>query len=184
MVLKDIAFDDPAFDDSLHYLVPAEIRAVKTPPLPSVDVVTPWSPDPKTELINPWRYWLLNADGHELEKQILNEGGRVIRVAGDFGKSSHLSYAFGPGIKLERGRYRFTARVRGTPGQKVELQLADDWRKVSTEAEITLTAEWKEHIIDFEVKSSFKDETTLRFAMPREIKGTFDLSDTHLREID
>lgn len=182
--LKDIAFDSPAFDDSLRYIVPEKLRAVKPPPLLPVKAVTPWTPDPRTELINPWRYWTLEADGHGLEKQILNERGRVMRVTGDFGKSSSLNYSFGNGIKLDRGRYRFTFRARGTPGQAVEFELADDWRKVSKEAEIPLTSEWQEHNIEFEIKTTFKDETSLRFRLPRDAKGTFDLTDTRLRKTD
>lgn len=115
------------------------------PPLPQVKPVTPWISDPKVELINPWRYWSLNEGSKNVEKQILSEGHRVIRVTGDFGKGSSLKYDFGSGIKLDRGRYRFTFRVRGTPGQTVEFELADDWRGVSKETEVPLTKAWQEH---------------------------------------
>jgi len=79
------------------------------------------------------------------------------------------------------GRYRFTFRVRGTPGQAVEFELADDWRGVSKEATIPLTEEWQEHHIEFEIKTTFKDKTTLRFNLPENVKGTFDLADARLR---
>jgi hypothetical protein len=183
VALTNILFDDPAFDDSLHYKVPEKLRAVELPPPPALQAVTPWVADPNTELINPWRYWSLNADGHELEKQILHEGNRIIRVTGSFGKWGSLSYSFGKGIKLDRGSYRFTFRVRGTPGQKVDLELADDWRKVSQEAEIPLTQDWKEHRVEFEIKTTFNEETTLRFGLPQDIRGTFDLTETRLKRI-
>lgn len=115
-----------------------------------------------------------------MEKQILSEGQRVIRVTGDFGKGSSLNYDFGDGIKLDRGLYRFNFRVRGTPGLSVEFELADDWRGVSKEAEIPLTTAWKEHRIDFEIKKDFKDSTSLRFNLPRDMRGTFDLTGTRL----
>ena len=89
--LKNVDFDSPAFDDSLHYKVPERLLAVKAPPVPPVKAVTPWTPDPNTELINPWRYWILKTPGNGLEKQILADGpgvSRVIRVTGDFGEGS------------------------------------------------------------------------------------------------
>lgn len=180
--LKDITFDDPAFDDSLRYKVPEKLLAVQMPPLPPVTAVAPWSPEPKSELINPWRYWELQGDDDGLEKQVIHEGHRILRVTGEFGPNASLNYTFGSNVKLDRGRYRFAFRVRGTPGQVVEVQLADDWRKVSTEAEVPLTEEWQEHSIELEIKARFKDRTTLRFRLPREASGTFDLADTRLKK--
>jgi hypothetical protein len=179
--LSDVKFDSPAFDDSLSYKVPDTLRAVRPPPLPLVKAVTPWTADTEMELINPWRYWTLEADGHGVEKRILNEERRVMRVTGDFGKGSTLNYTFGNGTKLDRGRYRFAFRVRGTPGQAVECELADGWRRVSKQPQILLTEQWQEHIVELEIKSTFKDETTLRFRLPREVKGNFDLTDTRLK---
>jgi hypothetical protein len=164
--------------------VPEQLRAVKTPPVPQVKAVTPWTPDPNTELINPWRYWILQTQGNGLEKQILTDGpgsNRVIRVTGDFGERSSLNHNFGNGAKLDAGRYRFAFRVRGTPGQSVEFELADGWRSVSQEAQIPLTEQWQEHTVEFESKTKFQEETTLRFRLPRETKGTFDLADTRLK---
>jgi hypothetical protein len=178
--LENAKFDSPAFDDSLHYVVPEKLRAVKAPPVAQVKPVTPWTSDPKVELINPWRYWSLSEGSKNVEKQILSEGRRVIRVTGDFGKGSSLKYDFGSGIKLDRGRYRFTFRVRGTPGKTVEFELADDWRGVSKEAEVPLTKAWQEHKVEFEIKTDFKDATTLRFNLPRDENGTFDLAETRL----
>ena len=179
--LSDVKFDSPAFDDSLSYKVPDTLRAIRPPPLPLVKAVTPWTADAETELINPWRYWTLEADGHGLEKRILDEERRVMRVTGDFGKGSTLNYTFGNGTKLDRGRYRFAFRVRGTPGQAVECELADGWRRVSKQPQILLTEQWQEHIVELEIESAFKDETTLRFRLPREVKGNFDLTDTRLK---
>lgn len=182
--LDNAKFDSPAFDDSLHYHVPEKLRVVKAPPVPQVKPVTPWTSDPKVELINPSRYWLLNAGSENVEKQILAEGHRVIRVTGDFGTGSSLNYSFGNDIKLDRGRYRFTFRVRGTPGQTVEFELADDWRGVSKETRLPLTKAWQEHHIEFEIKTEFKDTTTLRFNLPRDAKGTFDLAETRLKRAE
>lgn len=188
--LKGVAFDDPAFDDSLRYLVPEELRAVKAPPLPEVQAVTPWKIDPDKELINPWRYWTLDGGGEGVEKEILHDGPvatsagrRVIRVAGDFGKGTRLAYSFGDGIRLDRGRYRFAFRVRGTPGGSVDFEIADDWREASKEAEIPLGDDWQERQIEFEIKSDFKDRTILRFSMPDGGKGTFDLCDPRLQKL-
>ncbi|CAN5883213.1 hypothetical protein BH11VER1_BH11VER1_05490 [soil metagenome] len=189
--LKNIHFDDPAFDDSLFYKVPEKLRAINSPPLPTVKAVVPWTADPKKELINPWRYWVLQPGDHRVEKEIRTDGpvegpaGRhVIRVTGDFDKGSSLNHNFGTDVKLDRGPYRFAFRVRGTPGQSVELELADDWRGVSKIAEVPLTDQWQEHIVEFEIKSTFKDETTLRFNLPKDVKGTFDLADTRLKRAE
>jgi hypothetical protein len=182
--LKNVDFDSPAFDDSLYYKVPEKLLAVKAPPVPQVKAVTPWTPDPDTELINPWRYWTLETQSNGLEKQILADGPggrRVMRVTGDFAAGSSLNHNFGNDAKLDGGRYRFAFRVRGTPGHSAEFELADGWRTVSKEARIPLTEQWQEHAIEFEIKTEFKDETTLRFRLPRDVKGTFDLTDTRLK---
>jgi len=186
--LKSIVFDNPAFDDSLFYKVREKLLAVRTPPLPAVKAVAQWAADPKKELINPWRSWTLEANGHNLEKEISDDGlvegpasRGVIRVTGDFGKGSSLNHSFVNNAKLDRGRYRFAFRVRGTPGQSVEFQLTDDWCGVSKEAKIQLTEEWKEHSLEFEIKTTFKDKTNLRFNLPHNVKDTFDLSDTRLK---
>jgi len=185
--LKNVAFDSPAFDDSLYYKVPAKLRAVEPPPMPQVKAVAPWIPDRYTELINPWRYWTLSlrTPSHGADKQILFDGpgaSRVIRVTGDFGEGSSLNYSFGNGVNLEPGRYRFAFSVRGTPGQSVTFELADGWRLVSKEAQIPLTEPWQEHSIEFEIKTKFQDGTTLRFRLPPNTKGTFDLANTRLKE--
>ncbi len=182
--LENARFDSPAFDDSLHYKIPEALRAVKAPPVPQMKAVTPWTPDPKVELINPWRYWSLHEGSDNVKKQVLTEDGRIISVTGDFGKGTSLSYAFGNGIKLDRGRYRFTFRARGTPGLPVEFELADDWRSVSREPRFPLKETWGEHTIDFEVKVDFKEDTVLRFNLPRDTKGTFDLTLPQLKRLD
>jgi Domain of unknown function (DUF4832) len=189
--LKDIAFESPAFDDSLHYTVPERLRAVRPPPLPSVVPVPPWTPDPQAELINPWRYWTLAAEGPDVEKEIYADGPvagpagrRVMRVTGEFGQNSRLEYTFGPGAKLDHGRYRFVFQVRGTPGQSAVFELADGWRSVAKPTHIPLTASWQEHRLEFNMDTTFKDETTLRFKMPRDVKGTFDLADPRLKRAE
>jgi len=70
---------------------------------------------------------------------------RVIRVTGDFGDGSSLSYNFGNGSELDSDRYRFVFRVRGTPGHSVEFELGDDWCLVSKEARIPLTGQCQGH---------------------------------------
>ena len=68
-----------------------------------------------------------------------------------------------------------------TPGQSVVFELADGWRRVSKEAHIPLTVKWQEHSIEFEIRTAFQDGTTLRFHLPRDVKGTFDLANTRLK---
>jgi hypothetical protein len=182
--LENAKFDSPAFDDCLHYKIPEKLRAMKAPPVPQVKPGTPWTSDPKVELINPWRYWSLREGSGNVEKQVLTDGRRILRVTGDFGKGTSLSYDFGNGIKLDRGRYRFTFRARGTPGLTVEFELADDWRGVSREPRFPLRETWENHSVDFEVKTEFKDATTLRFNLPRDTTGTFDLAETRLKRLD
>jgi len=185
--LKEIAFDSPAFDDSLSYKVPERLLAVKTPPLPPVQAVTPWTPDPAVELINPWRYWTLQTQGHGVEKQMLVDGPdstRVIRISGDFYKGSSLNYTFGKDAKLALGRYHFVCRVRGTPGETVEFELGDGWRTLSKEAKIVLTEQWQAHTVTFEINATCKDETTLRFRLPNNTTGTFDLADARLKKVE
>jgi hypothetical protein len=184
--LKEIAFDSPAFDDSLSYKVPERLLAVKTPALPQVKAVTPWTPDPAVELINPWRYWTLQAQGHGVEKQMLVDGPdntHVIRVSGDFKEGASLNHTLGKGAKLALGRYCFVCRVRGTPGQTVEFELGDGWRTLSKGAKIVLTEQWQEHSVTFEIKTTFKDETSLRFRLPNKTKGFFDLAHTRLKMV-
>lgn len=192
VALANVKFDSPAFDDSLRYVVPASLRAIQAPPIPAFQAVQPWTPDPKKELINPWRYWVLEADSKSLEKQIRMDGPvegpagrRVIRVTGNFGDRSHLDYTFGRGVKLDRGRYRFAFHVRGTAGLSVAFELADGWRGGFSDATaLPLTPDWKEHVVEFDITKSFNDETTLRFKLPRGAKGSFDLANMRLRKLD
>ena len=182
--LRNVVFDSPAFDLSLHYKVPAALRAAQAPPAPPVTPVTPWTSNPDIQLIDPWRYWILRTPNEDLEKQSLSDGpggSRATRVTGDYGDDSSLNYNFGVDVKLDPGRYRFVFSVRGTPGQSVEFELADDWRLVSKEARIMLTEQWQEHTIDFEIKTAFQIRTNLRFRLPRSLKGTFDFSNTRLK---
>ena len=197
VALKNVKFDSPAFDDSLHYKVPQELRAVKTPPLPQLKAVTPWTADPTVELINPWRYWTLEGNPQGLEKEIHADSSvagfanqRVIRVSGDFGpRGSSLRYSLGKGIKLERGRYQLAFRVRGTPGLSVNFEVADSVdfsatdgaRVVAKKDSIPLTAEWQEHSLEFEISTPFKDQAFLRFRLPRGAKGTFDLTEVRMK---
>ena len=182
--LEHVKFDNPAFDESLHYKIPDGLRKIQAPAAGVTKPVVAWTSDPKVELINPWRYWSLNGGSKSLEMEILDEGCRVIRVSGDFGKDSSLKYDFGNGTKLERGRYCLRLRVRGTAGQTVEFEVADDWRGISKEVRIPLASTWTEHRIEFEIKTEFKDATVLRFNLPPEVKGIFDLSQTRLLRME
>ena len=188
--MTNLTFDSPAFDDSLSYKVPEALRSVAMPLIPAARVVTQWKADPKKELINPWRYWTLDADT-SLQKQTLIDGpvkvptgGQKIRLTGDFGKGSRLNYTIGKDYQLPPGRYRFSCRVRGTPGLTTGFEVGDGWHGLTDETPIPLTAGWQEHVIEFEIKDTFKDETTLRFKLPKNDRGQFDLTDTHLREMD
>lgn len=197
--LKNVQFDSPAFDPSVHYQVPPKLLAVKAPPVPPMKAVTPWIPDPKVELINPWRYWTLEGYPEGLEKEIHADRSvagaasqRVIRVTGDFGRGSSLRHSLGKVFKLEPGRYRLAFRVRGTPGQSVDFELADSVdftsadgpRIVASKESIPLTEQWQEHSLEFEINTPFKDQTFLRFRLPNEGAGTFDLMDTRLRKLN
>lgn len=182
--LENVAFDSPAFDDSLHYTVPEQLRSVKAPPPPPTVSITPWTSDPSGELINPWRYWALETEGYLVEKQILNEPDRVMRITGDFGHDTRLEHTLGVGTKLAPGRYLFTFQARGTPGLSVSFMLADGWRKVSKETAVSLTKDWQDHRIEFVLSTTFKDETTLRFRLPSGVRGTFDLSPPQLRRTE
>lgn len=182
--LKGVTFDSPAFDDSLSYKVPAELRAVQAPPVPPMTAVTPWTPNRDTELINPWRYWVLRTPNDDLEKLTLTDGpggSRGLRVTGDYGNDSSLEYHFGVGLKLDPGPHLFVFSVRGTPGQFAEFELGDDWRVVSREARIPLTDRWQEHSVVFEVKTTTRDVTTLRFRFPRNTNGVFDVANMRLK---
>lgn len=196
--LKDVKFDSPAFDPSLRYQVPARLLAVKTPPLPPVKAVTPWTPDPKVELINPWRYWTLEGNPEGLQKEIRSDSSltgsssqRVIRVAGDFGRGSSLRFSLGKTIILDRGHYRLAFRVRGTVGQSVDLeladsvdfQLADGPRVVAKKPSIALTEQWQEHTLEFVIDTRLKNQAYLRFRLPRDVTGTFEIADTRLKLI-
>jgi hypothetical protein len=195
-VLRNVRFDSPAFDDSLHYKVPAKLLAVKAPPMPEVKAVTPWTPDPNIELINPWRYWTLEGHSSGLEKEIHADGSlggsasqRIIRVTGDFGRGACLRYSLGKGVTLGPGRYGLSFRVRGTPGRSVDLevadsvdyQMADGPRVAAKKAGITLTAQWREHSFEFEIHARFKDQTFLRFRLPHDGSGSFDLANPRLK---
>jgi hypothetical protein len=196
IALKNVQFDSPAFDDSLHYKVPQKLLTVKMPPAPQGKGVKPWTADPKVELINPWRYWTLEGNSPGMEKEIDIDspaagslGHRVIRVTGDFGRGSSLRYSLGKGVTLAPGRYRVAFRIRGTPGQSVDFELAesadfvatDGPRVVAKKERIPLNDQWQEHSLEFEIRTRFKDQTFLRFRLPREVKGTFEVTDTRLK---
>jgi hypothetical protein len=182
--LKNVAFDSPAFDDSIRYQVPAALRAVQAPPVPPIEPVKRFTPDRDVELINPWRYWALRTPNDELEKQTLldvPQGGYGIRVSGEYGNDSSLEYHFGVGLKLDHGRYQLVFHARGTAGQFAEFELGDDWRTVSREARFPLTGQWQEHTIVFEAKPGTRDVTTIRFRLARNTKGNFDLAAPRLK---
>ena len=73
--------------------------------------------------------------------------------------------------------------MRGTPGQSVDFELADGWRQGRQGNRDSADRQWQEHSIEFEIKTTFKDETTLRFRLPRDVKGTFDLANTRLKVV-
>jgi|GEM_PF-581378 len=191
LALDPATFDSPAFDNSLHYKVPEHLLAAKPPPALPVHAVTPWTPNPKVELINPWRYWTISGNGKDLVKEIRSDPSidasgprQVLRVRGDFGERSSLNYTLGVGIRLEPGRYAFTFLARGTEGHEVEFELADGWRRVSREAGFSLNGRWTEQRVEFVIQNPFKEETALRFALPRNVNGFFEFTETHLKLMD
>ncbi len=82
---------------------------------------------------------------------------------------------------MGRRAISFAFSVRGTPGHSVEFELGDDWRVVSREARLPLTDQWQEYSLVFEVKTTTRDVTTLRFRLPRSGKGTFEFANTRLK---
>ena len=108
----------------------------------------------------------------------------MIGVVGDFGRGTNLSYSFFNVGKIDPGDYRFSCRVRGTPGQIVRFDVADSWRSVSEVTVMPLAQKWQEHVIAFEVKAPFKSSTRLRFAVANDATGEFHVTDTHLRRTD
>jgi hypothetical protein len=62
-------------------------------------------------------------------------------------------------------------------------ELADGRQKVAKETPIPLADKWQEHAIEFEINTKFTDKTTLRFRLPGNVKGTFDLTDTRLKAV-
>ncbi len=189
--LKDVVFDSPAFDRTLSYHVPEELLAVRPPPAPKISPVSRWEPDPRVELINPWRYWTLVRRSDKIEKRVSADGPlegpagrRVLSVVGDFGRGSNLSYTFFNRGKLDPGRYRFSCRVKGTPGLTVRFDVADGWRSVINGVAVPLSPQWREHQIEFDIKATFENETRLRFGLPAEASGEFHLTAPRLRKID
>ena len=108
----------------------------------------------------------------------------MLSVVGDFGQGSSLKHTFFNERKLKPGRYRFACQVRGTAGQTVQFQIADGGRSIAKATTIPLSPEWREHVVEFEIKSPLKDESSLRFILPKDTTGEFDLTDTRLRELD
>lgn len=194
VALVNVSFDSPAFDDTLHYKVPEKLLAVKEPPVPKVTPVTPWQADPNIELINPWRYWTLDAGDREaktIDKEIRYDGPvdgpagrRVIRVTGDFGQWATLNYLFESGVRLAPGRYRLAFLARGTPDQIVDVELTVQGRPTVKVAQIRVRSQWQEFTVEFETQKELTEEVTLRFRLPRGVKGTFDLTHTRLKRVN
>jgi len=93
--LADIAFGNPAFDSTLSYRVPERLLSVQTPVVPEVAAVPRWTPDPRVELINPWRYWELVGRSDTVEKRVRADGPvtgpagqRVLSVVGATDKAA------------------------------------------------------------------------------------------------
>lgn len=191
VALKNVAFDSPAFDPSLSYRVPAKLLAARMPPVPEVQAATRWTSDPKKEIIDPWRYWILEGASTNLEKQVSADGPvegpagrRVISVVGEFGPSSSLRCTFYNAGKLTPGRYRFACRVRGTAGQSVQFETLDGWRRFGLATAIPLTPEWHEHVVEFELAALTMEGTGLRFVLQGGATGEFAVTDTRLRKLD
>jgi hypothetical protein len=61
--------------------------------------------------------------------------------------------------------------------------VADGQRIVAKKEAIPLTGQWQEHSLEFEISTRLKDQTFLRFQLPRDVKGTFDLADTRIKVV-
>ena len=186
--LDPAAFDCPAFDRSLSYRVPQALLASQPPPRADTGKPKRWQPDPAIELVNPWRYWCLVRRTETVEKRLSFDdpvdglaGRKVISVRGDYGRGSNLSHTFFDKGKLAPGAYRFRVQVRGTPGQTVMFDAADGWRSIAARTEISLTSDWQSHVIDFQIRAPFKNQTRLRFGLPSGVAGEFSITDYHLR---
>lgn len=186
--VDDVVFDDPAFDATLSFRVPPELMAVAPPPVPEVASAPRWQPNPAEELINPWRYWSLGAGSDRVDKQVRFDGpvdgpaGRRVQVvSGDYRGGVNLTHTWFNQGALDPGRYRFSCQVRGTPGQVVRFDVIDGWREKAGRADLTLSAEWATHSIEFEIAAAFEGEARLRFEMPRDQTGEFQLTDYHLQ---
>ena len=189
--LKEVAFDSPAFDRTLSYEVPEELLAIQPPSEPKLTPASRWASDPERELINPWRYWVLVRRSDTIEKRVSADGPvagpagrRVQSVVGNFGRGSNLSYTFFNHGKLGPGRYRFSCRVKGTPGLSVRFDVADGWRGVINPVAVPLTSEWSEQQIEFDLQVAFEEGTRLRLELPSGTGGEFHLTDPHLRRTD
>lgn len=189
--LEGISFDSPAFDDSLHYVVPEELRRVRTPPIPAIKPVTPWTPDPSRELINPWRYWTLDSGDTFLDKEVHHDGPvegpagrRVIQVKGAFGPWATLNYEFPPNTPLTEGSYRLSFLVRGTPKESIEIELVENGRTVAKVGQVQLEAQWRSHTIEFKLAKKLDEKGSLRFRLPRNVEGSIELTDTHLKRLE
>jgi len=189
--LDSVAFDDPAFDPTLRYVVPASLRAVHTPPVPQFQPVEPWRPDPRTGLVNPWRYWDLIHAGWPgadfgVQKEILWNGpawsatSRVVRVSGRFGPWTTLRPELGPGISFEPSTYRIAFHVRGTQGLTVSFEIRDSDRGgFMKPVQIPISSRWHQHTTEFSI-SQLLANPCLQFRFPKGAEGTFDLRDLQL----
>jgi Domain of unknown function (DUF4832) len=187
--LNDIAFDSPAFDNSLTYRVPASLTSVKAPPIPVIQPLAKWQSDPAVELINPWRSWELDGSIGKTGKVIRHDGPvenaagrRVMRIEGNFPDEVNLRYRFEEDKILPPGRYRFSCQVRGSESLKVKFAVNHGWTRTSDETTVKLGPEWREQVINFTIVESGKEETRLRFRIDKQIDGHFEITDTRLRK--
>ncbi|MBI5830800.1 MAG: DUF4832 domain-containing protein [Armatimonadetes bacterium] len=180
-------FVSPAFDDSLRYQVPQRLLDVKEPPALAVTPVTRFTLDPARECLDPHRYWQLVERGPDVAQTTSFDGpgsAKVYTVRGSYGRGTNLSYYPFNQAKFPPGRYRFTVRVKGTPGQWVTVDLADNWQGITTYDRVPLTAEWVEHRLDWDVKTEFRNYPRLRVTAPDDATGEFSLCDYHLVKLD
>ena len=182
--LPPTSFDNPAFDNSIHYSIPPHLRATSTPPPPpNLSPVTQWSPEPLTNLINPWRSWNLDASSPSPEIKILSDpadSARIIRLSGPSGPSASLNYSFTKPTHLPRGSYRFSFQARGASPKPISFDLADGWRKIASIKSFPLSPDWQSLHFDFPISSDFKEEPTLRFSLPPNASATFELKNPKL----
>ncbi len=191
--LDPSTFDSPAFDETLHYIVPHRLLNIAAPPEPTGKRVKPWQPSAE-EMIDPHRYWDMTSRGVESEKRVSFDGpndAKVITVACtktdtpvyySYGKTHSLHYGFF-GVEWEQGAtYRLTFKAKGTPGYQAWFRPAERWQGVAESVTLDLSQQWQAHSIEF-VPDRDCTDPMLTFSLPQDRTGEFSICEPHLVQL-